>query len=162
LYISIACFGAIGCDTYGEQSVVVLYEVETALDGAGKLLFTKYDMVTRGYEHCGLGIESAHMIGCPCYAGSCVASLTFKQDVTMRHIGELLIGKIGILLVGNYKYVFAGQQAGYAVVGHLQQRAPHPEEVEKLLGARSATERPKTTAYTSAHNDTIAVFHVLS
>ena len=85
--------------------------------------------------------------------------MRLQQNTLFCHFGQLLTRERCVSFVGNNKNMIGRYNTGYTIVSHLQQRTSAAKKIEKLLRTRSAAEWPKPAAYTTAHYNTIPVFH---
>ena len=137
------------------------YKIQAIAEAVQKLIFLQNQVIGRRYHHACIRIDGMNMMRGVSDARRGIASAGFQKNLFGFQLGQLLQCEIVISLIGNNINVFYRYNFLDAVEGLLYKRTARAEKVEKLFGIRTAAGRPKTTADTATHDDTIMVFHIV-
>lgn len=138
---------------------MVGYEIERFADGLEELVFLEHELVGGDDDDVGLWAACLDAVGGVGDAGRGVAPGGLGQDLVVGEEGELLLDEPDVAPIGDDVDVFSGDDFLKAVDGHLQERSPCAEEIEKLFRPVFTAEGPEAATDAAAHDDAIIIVH---
>ena len=160
LYVAVARLRARGLHAERDNGIGLARKLEALPHHAAELLHVGHKGIRGRHHHIGLGVDG---LDAPTHVGDArrsVAAAGFQQDIAFRHIGQLLMDEGEILAIGDHPHTLGRANACKAVVGELEQGAPHTKDINKLLRSLNRTHGPETTAYASCHYHNVVIHNL--
>ena len=171
LDIAVARFGTRGTHTERKQAVVIGDMLQSDFDGLDELILAEDEMVARGNDDISMAArvipidignalhsqptthDAGYMRHGVRHSRSCIAAGRLAEDLLGFELRQLLEHHIAVEDIRHDDDVLHRHKFAETVNRHLQQALACSEKVEELLGTVVAALRPKTTAYTTSHDD---------
>ena len=155
--IAVARLRTRGLDAHGDDGVGPVGHGERLRDGVGERGGLEHQGVGRGDDDVGGGIALGDLPAGVGDAGGRVPGLRLRQDLVGGDVRQLFPDDVHILLGGDHPELVRGAHGQETLHRQLEERLPHPENVDELLRAFRGGKRPQPAADAAGHDDDVGV-----
>ena len=139
-------------DADGDDGIRPFRHGERLPDGVGESIRLQDQGVGRGHDDVGRGIALGDLPAGVGDAGRRIPGLRLRQDLVDRDVRQLFPDDVHILLGGDHPELVRGTHGQEALHRQLDERLPHPEDVDELLRAFRCGKRPQAASDAAGHN----------
>ena len=140
--VAVTGFRTGGGDAHGDDGVSPVRRGERLADDIGKVRRLQHQRVGGRDDDVGVGMALGDLPAGVGDAGGRIPGFGFRQDLVVGNRRDLFLDDVHILLGGHHPELVRVADGQEPLHRELEERHPHPEDVDELLGAFRGGKRP--------------------